>query len=535
MAWTCDGVAKDGKQYPDRGGQHPEYQNDGPDCLMCGLPREAMQPGKPGKSSGGTTVSGAKPGSFPLVPIIIAIAVLLVGGAGGFALYKLMGGNNSSQNGQVSPSPSPTTPVSADSFVSDSATNKQSFSQGEKILLNQSPDKTTGASQFALRNWDGAIAAYQQATSQDSNDPEGKIYLNNAQARKVGNPLTVAVAVPIAASTNSAKEILRGVAQAQEEFNKSGSARQLEVVIFDYGDALQAVSIAEDIVKASNVLGVLGYGVDPASNQALRVYESAGISVLSPLTVSVNQSTLQTISLGQKANELLGNYLQAAAKTLAEYASQKQSSPSVVLFFNSDSPYSMQLKDELTKAVTAVKGKVVKAVDTAVGGFAAQAEVTSAKNSGAKVAIFALSKNKVDRAIAIAQANQNTGSSLVLLGGDELYNPEILIDGKKAIEGIVLAVPWSFQPGDTFAEQAKQSWQGRISWRTATAYDASQILAKAVSQNPSRSGLSQRLSQGVPLGGNATNFQAFQEVPLVKAVPGTSGPPGSQYQFDPIL
>ncbi|NER36679.1 MAG: DUF1795 domain-containing protein [Oscillatoria sp. SIO1A7] len=41
--WICDGVPKDGKQYYSSG-PHQDYENTGPDCVVCGLPREAMNP-----------------------------------------------------------------------------------------------------------------------------------------------------------------------------------------------------------------------------------------------------------------------------------------------------------------------------------------------------------------------------------------------------------------------------------------------------------------------------------------------------------
>jgi len=119
-------------------------------------------------------------------------------------------------------------------FVSEKATNKEMFSQGEKILLNETQLKLEGASEFARQQWSRAQSLYQQASDARPNDPEGKIYLQNAIARKAGNPLTIAVVVPITASADSAKEVLRGVAQYQAEYNQSPSAsvgRLLEVVV----------------------------------------------------------------------------------------------------------------------------------------------------------------------------------------------------------------------------------------------------------------------------------------------------------------
>jgi hypothetical protein len=187
---------------------------------------------------------------------------------------------------------------------------------------------------------------------------------------------------------------------------------------------------------------------------------------------------LQTISLAKKANELLGSYLKTVGTTLAKYANSKQSPAAVAIFYNSDSQYSQQLKDQFTAALSQVNGKVVKEVDINAAGFDAAATIPDVTNAGAKIGFLALSKNKADQAVAIAKANK----SLELIGGDELYNPAILIQGGDAIQTSC----WRFPgvPSQTIHLQIKPAtiWKGRVSWRTATAYDATQALATALAK-----------------------------------------------------
>lgn len=99
---------------------------------------------------------------------------------------------------------------------------------------------------------------------------------------------------------------------------------------------------------------------------------------------------------------------------------------------------------------------------------------------------------------------------------------------------MVLAVPWSFSPNDPFAKDALDNWKGRVSWRTATAYDATKSLTQTISKNPDRAQVAQAFKQGVGLTDSTTDFNIFNEVPLVKAVKGKEGPKGSDYQFDPF-
>lgn len=529
-SWTCDGVPKDGKQYAGVA-PHAPHQNTGPDCIICGLPQEAMQAGKGGQKPAKTVFMGGSHTPSWLIPLMIVLALLLIGG--GIGSYLLLRPKQNQPLQPVSPtSPTPTNPTTV------TPTQGEYVSRGEQIFLKQTPDKNAGADAFAQADWEGAIAAYQRAIRQDPNDPEGRIYLNNAQAQQGGNPLTIAVAVPATVSPNSAAEILRGVAKYQEEHNQISSNQPLEVAIIDNSEVGKAANLAQEIIDTSDILGIVGYGIDSGSQAALQQYEGAGMAVLSPLTTSFeangSQSLLKTISPNEKAQQLLGNYLQAAAKTLVKYAAQLQASPSVAIFYNSDSDYSQQLQQEIINLIPEVQGNVVEKIEITDANFTAENAINNLQSSGAEIAILALSKNKVSQAVEIAEANQNSNSPLILMGGDELYNADILIQGGEAIAGIILAVPWSFSPNDPFAQDAIDSWKGRVSWRTATAYDATKALSETVSNQADRSSVKQAFDQGVNLTDSTTDFNLFKEVPLVKAVPGNQGPKGSDYQFDSL-
>lgn len=536
--WQCDGIPKDGKTYPQAiAGGHEPCENTTPDCPLCGLPREAMEPDNTTTkttvivSPGGAAVSQKSKSNW-LLPFALIITALTAG-LGGWSLLQML--IPKPDTSQVVPEETATKEANEATFVSNTAKNPNLFSQGEKILLNSTPSKEKAAAAFAKEDWPNAIASYQSAATSQANDPEGKIYYNNAKARQKGNQHTVAVVVPIANDPNSAKEILRGVARYQEEYNSSHAGNPLEVVIANDGGGLQSKAIADDLIQSGQVLAVMGHGIDPFSQKAIESYEKEGLAILSPLTTSVSQaaqSTLKTIPLRDKSNEVLGSYLEAVAKTLADYANQNQNSPAVVLFYNSDSPYSQQLKDSFAKALKKTAGKLVKEIDTKKANFNPKNAMADAKQAGANVVFLALSKDgdRIEQAVAIAQE----ASGMLLLGGNELYTPDVLIQGGDSIEGLVLAVPWSFQTSDPFAKDAIKSWRGRVSWRTATAYDTMKVLGTAIAKNPDRAKVVETLNQGVSLEGSTTDFNIFNQVPLVRAKRGNDGPKGSQYQFDPI-
>lgn len=527
--WFCDGEPKNSEQEYYGTGAHAPCENDGPDCQECGLPREAMQPPKTVPSYAPSLIKTQK----SALPVIVAIALLLL--LGGSGIWYLSTRKTNSPAGVTDTNGSKNSVI-----LSENAVNSQFISQGEKVLFLSGANvsqKTAAAEAFARQEWEMAIQQYQQASNTDPNDPEAKIYLNNAQARKVGNPLTMAVVIPITPSVNEAKEVLRGVAQYQDEFNRALPGRFLEVVIVDEAQGDLADSLAQDLINSgANILGVMGHGVDSNSRQALQRYEQNDIAVLSSLNTAITtnngQSVVRTIPLSQ-SQTLLGSYLQKVGETLADYAVNNYPPGNVAIFHNSDSPYSQQLKAEFINAMGQTNGRVVNEIDITAADFNPDTAMRDARIANANVAFLALSKNKVDTAIALAKANANTGERLGLLGADELYNPTILVQGNDAIAGLVLAVPWQWNPNDSFATQAAAVWKGRVSWRTATSYDATQALAIAFSNNPgNRAAISQELNQGVVVSKSVTNFNIFNDIPLVQAVPGSNA--GFRYQFDPI-
>jgi phosphate transport system substrate-binding protein len=104
-SWKCDGVPRNGQQYTNQNppGKHDLYENYGLDCVMCGLPREAIE---------GGTKSG-----IPKSLVMSAIGVLFLSVLGG--VYYLLSPKSCPTGQQMlndicvaSASPTPTITVS---------------------------------------------------------------------------------------------------------------------------------------------------------------------------------------------------------------------------------------------------------------------------------------------------------------------------------------------------------------------------------------------------------------------------------------
>ncbi|NMG11335.1 AAA-like domain-containing protein [Brasilonema sp. UFV-L1] len=355
------------------------------------------------------------------------------------------------------------------------------FSQGERtfFLGNGNFYQIKGIEAFKRGDYSQAISLFEKAKSIDSNDPEAEIYYNNAQAHKHGSYLTLAVVVPVNSTREIAREILRGVAQAQTTFNISGGdspGRLLNIIIVnDSNDLIKAQAVARELAKDSNVLGVIGHNASTASQAALTEYQKAGLAMISPTSTST--------TLKSKVFFRAVPSDQLSAETLANYAMSKNINR-VVIFYKEEDSYSESMMNAFKEYYT---GEIVRRVNLADEKQDASDQlILSVFKDKAEAAVFFPSTELISTVIDIVRAykkNQvNLPKNLELLGGESLYNPETLKQGEAALEGLVLAVPWfTKEPtSETFAKLACERWKGGVSWRTAMSYDATQAFTKAL-------------------------------------------------------
>ncbi|MFN6477988.1 ABC transporter substrate-binding protein [Nostoc sp. DedQUE07] len=378
------------------------------------------------------------------------------------------------------------------------------FSSGERTFfpIINNADRDQGIKAFKQEKYQEASKLFEEAIKANRNDPEVRIYYNNALARDKRNPITLAVAVPADNKTNFAQEILRGVAQAQQEFNtKNGlNNRLLEIKIAnDANKPEQAKQVAAELVKDKSILGVIGHNNSESTKAALEEYNKTYIPIISPSSTSTQlQSKNFFRSLPSDAAE---------AKQLAKYAFDKKLTK-VVIFSNPDSLYSDSMREEFTKIFESLGGKVLHKpeINLADTSLDMDSEVRiSIYRDKVEAAVLIPDRKHISIALKIARANQDVVDSsksrnraiagLKLLAGDNLYSNDILTQGGNAVEGLIIVVPWFREAPQAinFAEKAKKLWGGEVSWRTATSYDATQAFIQALSSNSNRTTILERL------------------------------------------
>ncbi|MFQ3615304.1 MAG: ABC transporter substrate-binding protein [Cyanobacteriota bacterium] len=466
--------------------------------------------------------------TLPLVLSLLVTALLL--GAGFWWFGRNIGSSGSGIGQGGVPSIGSPTQGGSTGRVSDR------LSTGERLLFPEgaSPQKQAALQALANRDYQGAIADLEASLQANRNDPEALIYLNNA---RIGNQnsYTIAVAVPAAASTNSALEILRGVAQAQDEVNRAGGIDgvPVKVMIVDDDNSPDVTpQVADALVKDRSVLGVIGHFGSDATLAAAPVYEAGRLAMISPTSTSVQLS-----GVGQYIFRTVPSDRFTAA-ALSRHMLERLRLQRAAVFYNSQSAYSTSLKNEFTTAVFSDGGQVVSEFDLSASGFDSVASFDQATQQGAEVLVLAANTATLDPALQVVAINRRR---LPILGGDSLYNPRVLQVGGESAVGMVVAVPWILlaDPNAPFVRSSRQYWGGDVNWRTAMSYDAAIALLNAISiAGTDRAAIAEALrSNQDPIEG-ATGVVRFlpsgdrnQAMQLVEIVPSQSQ---FGYSFKPL-
>ncbi|WP_341732372.1 ABC transporter substrate-binding protein [Microcoleus sp. EPA2] len=364
------------------------------------------------------------------------------------------------------------------------------ISLGNQILVTSqtTPDKQAGVTAFAKGEYKEAVQKFQASLQQNRNDPETVIYLNNAKASN-GSALKIAVSVPIGSNPNVAQEILRGVAQAQEQINTSGgiNGAQLQVKIVNDDNSQEVVrDVAKTLTQDASILAVIGHNASNASLEAAPIYQQEKLVMVTPTSFANNLSGFGSYIFRTVPN------ISIMAAPLAEYA-VKTGKTNIAICYDSQAPDNISFKDEFVAALTAAGGKLVPTVcDFSVPSFNPESAIADAVSKGAQGLMLAPHIDRIDRAISLARTNQG---KLPLYGSTTMYTFQTLKDGQKSVDGLVLPVPWhpDTNPGSTFPKNASQMWGGVVNWRTATSFDATQAVIAGLKQSNTREGLQQAL------------------------------------------
>ena len=442
------------------------------------------------------------------------------------------------------------------------------ISSGETILVPTliNPDKQAGVDAIADGNFEQAISSLTSYLNPEKNpnDPEAQIYLNNA---KIANQKshTIAVSVPITGDVNASLEILRGVAQAQDEYNNWAKTQQgivpIRVLIADdSNDPKNAKKIATHLAQETDVLGVVGHYASGVTREAAKAYNQEKLVAISPVSTSVKLSNV----LGQYVFRTVPND-KVAAEKLANYTLNSLKKQKAILVYNSQSEYSCSLasefitafssqegeqlnqdcsQHEISSVISQGEGQVLKEVNLSDPNFDATESLQGIDEN--TVLVLLGDTSTLDQSFAILSANNG---KLPVLGGDDLYGPKVLEflakDKIQNQQNIVVAIPWHIKSDrqSDFLTKSQKLWGYRdVNWRTVTSYDAAKALIAAIKQNPNReevakilrldSFTAQGATEQVQFSSGERNGDIIELVKIVKS--DSSSRSGYDYEFKPV-
>lgn len=378
---------------------------------------------------------------------------------------------------------------------------KNNISRGERAFFFSNPNsaRDQGITAFKARDYSKAAERFKVAVTNDHNDPEVLIYYNNALALQQVSPITLAAVVPIENAKEKAQEILRGVAQAQNEFNANGglNGRLLQIVIANDANGRISKPVAKELAQDESILGVIGHYTSDSTEKALPEYENAKtrLPVISPSSSSTKLKA--DVFFRATASD------KAHGKKLAEYA-WNNALKKVVIFWNPKSLFSRSITEQFITNFEKLGGVIVSnPIDLTADNRNVEQEVNESISQNAQAALLIPDATYVAAAEEIARVNANLKTSaqnqnkqgLKLLSTNILYIDRL--SKVKAFDGLILSVFWfrDAPQSQKFAQAAKQQWRGGVSTNTATSYDATQAFIHALSSNPSRSTILQKLPQ----------------------------------------
>lgn len=402
--------------------------------------------------------------------------------------------------------------------------DKDCFSWGENILISKKNTMFNGKDDWQKKCIDyldlklHGTMDFEKLSQEDStitrnfekfvascpNDPEAWIYLNNAKAKLAGNPIRIAVTIPISRvgghKPSNSLQVLRGVAVAQDKINKNGGIqnRKLLIGIADEGYKVEgdgfnereaAKKVAEFLSNNKNIVGVIGHSTSDATEEAAKIYNKQELVAISATSTAVRK--IDEDPNGNADQVDLSKYVfrtaindKLAAKELVEKAVQYQN-PYIAIVYNGDSKYSRSFKKAFQNNFEDQQGKIVnKSVDkcdiSKKGGFRLNPRVCleQAKQGGAGALLLVPSAATINYIKGLVELNFENKPSLYLLGTDTMYDKNFLDEKTK---DMIAIVSWhrNISPSD-FEKEVKNLFPYAINWETAMAYDATQALAEGL-------------------------------------------------------
>jgi branched-chain amino acid transport system substrate-binding protein len=429
------------------------------------------------------------------------------------------------------------------SINSNSYSLNDKLSWGEEFLIPQNPkcqnsrDNLTVNFRNNLKTSEGYYGEY---VKNCSSEPEAQIYFSNTKALQTNNPIRIVVSIPIDRpdGIEDSQEILRGVALAQNEWNAKEN-RKLVVGITDdgygkgdgdcgenrdKGECKKSKEVAERLVKQTNILGVIGHFSSDATAAAAKIYEKGSLVVISPTSTAVRtNSDCQTNTICLNSYVFRTSYndsilIENLINVIKQGRGLTHPIKKAAVIYEGKNDYSILFKKTFSEHFIkeAGDGSIVNEQSDLQNscnfsmqiGFDPKKCLESVKQADALLLVP--STKNASQVMEILKLNFMLKPPHILLGADSMYKYSFIRDKNKEnqikaeAEGMLIAIPWHinsaacsekdsrfeckaailFENLETSknSNNLKRKLPYSINWRTATAFEATQVLSKGLEQ-----------------------------------------------------
>ena len=345
-----------------------------------------------------------------------------------------------------------------------------------------------GIKNFAQKKFEEGEKDFENAQNSARYDPIPLIYYNNAKALSRGAPYKLAVVVPVDAHEEIARNMLRGVASAQDEFNsqrENSKTPLLEIIIAnDKNNEEIAKKIAKGLIK-EDVLGIIGHRSSGSSLAALPIYEEKGMAMISPTSGSTNLDKDNNVFFRAVASN------QEFAEDFYEYAKDKcfkeNKDNKVWLIYDSEAEYSKNLKEEFDeyREKSNLLFDELPLKDLPKDEKELKDSIKGKINDKVRCVILMPSTKTASDTITFVYAHSQLKlpkeKKMQFLSGSALHNDETLKkDGSSFGEDLKVVVPMPLLEDKTILNAIENRWKKNINWRTYTSYQASLYFIEGI-------------------------------------------------------
>lgn len=376
---------------------------------------------------------------------------------------------------------------------SNDASKDLEISLGEEILLEtnrQDNSLEQGRKAFKNQEYKQAIQLFKKSLDRLPNNPEIRIYYNNARAAiQDKNPLKIATSVPLGNNPETAQEILRGIALFQQELNdeqaKNPDFHFLQVVVAnDNNSAVDAEDRAKKFVKDPSIIAVVGHNASAASEAAKDIYVQGKIVAISPTSFSPKIS-------GNDYIYKMVPEMETFATSLSEYIREQTEkliiqNPTNLICYDNRSGDNTNFAQKYRNILLGQQfQKFVKDEDFDCNiepkiNLDEQEIYQKIAQYQVNILMIAPYINDLKRAANIFKQRPAEQLNLVTLGSPTFQSYLTLAEGKQGVENLVIIVPWYDLTRDNYIHSF---WQNKINvWRTPMAYDATKVILTALRQ-----------------------------------------------------